>query len=265
MVRRNSRTTAVDELRAARGIIIWTLASMLFWAVCISTAYATGYDDDDCRGHSCNEMNQEQDQHQGQEQDQDQHQGQEQGQHQSNANDVSIENAAAGGSAVNEGNEQNIEISSNYEGGPADLVLVPNNNTERCLRVFGFSFGNKDGSGMLGVPWRSDACDYEAAADDAFAAGERELGWFWKCQNKSLARRFKDKGEDWDTARSQCHSQMVGEVTSLRTIETLREQLTASEDLRRIERERHEELTTELNQLCEESKDRIAAACVSGK
>lgn len=250
--------------RGTRQITLMLLATAVFFFVCIQAAYATGggRDDDqqqDQRQHQG--QGQEQDQHQGQEQDQ----GQEQGQHQSNANDVSIENAAAGGSAVNEGNEQNIDISSNYEGGPADLVLVPNNNTEGCLRVFGFSFGNTEGSGMFGVPWRSAQCDYGHMAAAADAQGNQELGWFWRCQMKSAYKVFREKGEDKDVAISQCHDRMIGAVGMVRTIETLTEQLTASEELREIERDRHERLTEELNTLCEESKDRMMTACVSGK
>lgn len=258
--------------RGTRQITLMLLATAVFFFVCIQSAYATGGgNDDDCRGHSCNEMDQRQDQDQGQHQgqEQDQHQDQDQGQDQTqsleNANTLNVETAAAGGAANNEGNQQNIEISSNYEGGPADLVLVPNNNTERCLRVFGFSFGNTDGSGMLGLPFRSAQCDYGQFASAADAQGNLELGWYWRCHMKSAYRTFKDKGEKAETAISQCHDRMIGAVGMVRTIETLREQLTASEELRQIERNRHENLTEELSEQCEESKDRIAAACVRGK
>jgi len=162
------------------------------------------------------------------------------------ANSVSTSEAAA--SATNEGNA--LSVNSRYESGPADLVLVPNNNTENCLRVFGFSFGNREGSGMLGVPFRSKSCDYEQAADDAFAAGERELGWFWKCQNKSLYKTFQLDGMSKDEAKDLCHRKAVGEIGNVQTIEALKNDLVFLQREREIEREN-----------CEASKDRIGQAC----
>ena len=162
------------------------------------------------------------------------------------ANSVSTSEAAA--SATNEGNA--LSVNSRYESGPADLVLVPNNNTENCLRVFGFSFGNREGSGMLGVPFRSKSCDYEQAADDAFAAGERELGWFWKCQNKSLYKTFQLDGMSKDEAKDLCHRKAVGEIGNVQTIEALKGDLAFLQREREIEREN-----------CEASKDRIGQAC----
>ena len=162
------------------------------------------------------------------------------------ANSVSTSEAAA--SATNEGNA--LSVNSSYESGPADLVLVPNNNTENCLRVFGFSFGNREGSGMLGVPFRSKSCDYEQAADDAFAAGERELGWFWKCQNKSLYKTFQLDGMSKDEAKDLCHRKAVGEIGNVQTIEALKGDLVFLQREREIEREN-----------CEASKDRIGQAC----
>jgi len=162
------------------------------------------------------------------------------------ANSVSTSEAAA--SATNEGNA--LSVNSSYESGPADLVLVPNNNTENCLRVFGFSFGNREGSGMLGVPFRSKSCDYEQAADDAFAAGERELGWFWKCQNKSLYKTFQLDGMSKDEAKDLCHRKAVGEIGNVQTIEALKNDLVFLQREREIEREN-----------CEASKDRIGQAC----
>ena len=162
------------------------------------------------------------------------------------ANSVSTSEAAA--SATNEGNA--LSVNSSYESGPADLVLVPNNNTENCLRVFGFSFGNREGSGMLGVPFRSKSCDYEQAADDAFAAGERELGWFWKCQNKSLYKTFQLDGMSKDEAKDLCHRKAVGAIANVQTIEALKNDLAFLQREREIEREN-----------CEASKDRIVGAC----
>lgn len=98
--------------------------------------------------------------------------------------------SAADSSSRAESGGNSLSVESNYEGSQADLVLVPNNNTESCLRVFGLAFGNKNGSGMIGVPWRSYACDLEAAADDAFAQGNLVLGWTWKCKMRASVRAF---------------------------------------------------------------------------
>ena len=116
------------------------------------------------------------------------------------------------------------------ENNSSNVVLVPNNNTESCVRVFGLAFGRNGESGALGVPWRSKACDYEQAADDAFAAGERELGWFWKCQNKNLYKIFIRDGIDADEAKNICHQKAVGEIGNLRTIKNLQRRLDASEE-----------------------------------
>jgi len=111
------------------------------------------------------------------------------------ANNLTVENSAAGGSADNEGNSLSVE--SNYESGPGDLILVPNNNTEGCLRVIGLAWGDKDASAMLGFPFRSKACDFEGSGDDAFAQGQAKQGWFWKCQSKNLYKRFKEPGKKY--------------------------------------------------------------------
>lgn len=176
---------------------------------------------------------------------------------------VTVENAAAGGSASNEGN--NLTVESNYEGGPADLVLIPNNNTERCLRVFGFSFGNKEGSGMFGVPWRSKACDYKGFASDADAQGNLELGWFWRCHMKSAYRVFRDKGESANDAIGQCHDQMVGKVALLTRVNELEDALEFERNERAIERDNAKASRQRIEDACEESKDRILEGCVNSK
>ena len=187
-----------------------------------------------------------------------QNQGQAQQQSQEQATQVDVANdiatastsisEAAGGSAVNEGNSLSVE--SNYESGPADLVLVPNNNTESCLRVFGFAFGNKDASGMFGIPWRSAKCDYEQAADDAFAAGERDLGWFWKCQNKNLYKRFQSKGEEAKSAIDDCHVRMLATTSKDEVVRKLEERLEAAENRKEV---------------CDESLDRCEDKVFGGK
>jgi hypothetical protein len=233
-------------------------------------AFATG------NGH--NDNNDEQIQNQAQ------HQGQAQGQYQtaestatadasSYSEGSSSSSSSEGGSASaeggsssasNEGNALTVEgDTSNVENNSSNIVLVPNNNTEKCLRVWGIAWGRDGTSGALGVPWRSAACDFEQAADDAFAAGERELGWFWKCQNKNLYKQFKGKGESKESAKTDCLDEMVGGVTAIRTINTLTEKLTLSEELRTIERNRNTEAETRITEMCNESKNRLLAACTA--
>ena len=176
-------------------------------------------------------VSQEQDQHQAQEQDQ--HQAQEQEQAQTATASSSNDGVTVGGDT------------SNVENNSSNIVLVPNNNTENCLRVFGFAFGKDGTSGGFGVPWRSAACDYEQAADDAFAAGERELGWYWKCHNKSLYKTFKEKGEAKEAAIEQCHDKMIGD-----RIKKLQSDLAFIQNERSIERQK-----------CSEAKNRIIEGC----
>ena len=122
------------------------------------------------------EPSQQQRQQQGQAQGQQQDQGQSQ-----------ISNAAAAASASSQQDQANQQnISSNYEAQAPDIVLIPNNNTENCLRIWGLSFSTTSGGAGIGIPWRSKKCDFEAAADDAFAQGQIKMGWYWKCKNKNL-------------------------------------------------------------------------------
>jgi hypothetical protein len=181
----------------------------------------------------------------------------------SSGSEATSESISEGGSASasNEGIDIDASENNSIENNSSNVVLVPNNNTESCVRVFGVAFGKNGESGAIGFPWRSKKCDFEQAADDAFAAGERELGWFWKCRNPNLYKQFKGKNVEKQEAMDRCHASMVGNVSALKTIETLKEQLTTSEELRKIERNRHEKLTEELNTQCDESKDRIADAC----
>lgn len=256
--------------RSARQVAVGLIAVLVFWVVCIQMAYATGNgNDDDCRGHSCN--NTEQDQRQGQHQEQGQHQGQEQYAEGGDATGGAAYADATGGeaeaTAMSGANNEGIDIdaSDHSENNNTNVVLVPNNNTENCLRVWGISFGNGDGAGGIGIPWRSKKCDFEQAADDAFAAGERELGWFWKCQNPNLYKSFKDKGESNEQAQEDCHARMVGGVTALRTIETLREDLAFERQERLIERDQARESRERLEIACQESTNRVLEACVSSK
>ena len=203
------------------------------------TAFATGGSDDD------GDLTQTQDQDQFQEQ----YQGQEQ--------TVSIENAAAGGQAVNEGNEQKVEFNSSAEAPAPDVIMIPNNNTEKCLRIFGLAFSTQDGGGGIGFPWRSAACDFEQAADDAFAGGERDLGWFWKCQSKNLYKPFRSKGESKESAMTDCQNRMMQGVSQTQMIAKLRDNLVELNVLREQEleqyrqsRRRCEDMTAKMEENC---------------
>jgi len=175
-----------------------------------------------------------------QDQDQDQAQGQDQSQIQGQDQTASA--------FVTDSSEVTTEM--NTENSSSNVVLVPNNNTEPCLRIFGISFSSNGSAGGIGIPWRSKKCDYEQAADDAFAGGERELGWFWKCQNPNLYKSFKDKGEEADVAQGKCWNKMVGSVTDLNTIDGLRGRIEFLLSERTIDRTK-----------CEEAKDRIVEGC----
>ena len=124
-------------------------------------------------------------------QDQGQHQGQEQGQTQANSltNDIDASSVASLNNASDQANSQSTTFTSS-----PNIVLVPNNNTENCLRVIGLSFANTSGGGGLGIPYRSAKCDFEQAGDDAFAQGNIRLGWYWKCHNSNLYKQFSRKG-----------------------------------------------------------------------
>lgn len=233
-----------------RFMTIWTIAFLALaslWAVAANA------------GPPKTMLEQQQEQYQKQLQAQKQNQAQDQAQDQSqhaNAEIGAVSAIAEGSSVVNEGVSANI--TQNYESGVPDTVLVPNNNTATCISVLGISAANDSGSGMLGIPlpekllwWETPTatCNYEGAADDAFAAGEREMGWFWKCHVKSLWRPFRDKGEKKADAIRDCHKYAVGEVTDQQLISSLRNQLEFERNERSIERAN-----------CTESKNRMSAA-----
>ena len=187
-------------------------------------------------------------------QDQDQHQGQKQGQAQGQAQ------IAKGGTATasNDGNELTVGgDTSNVENNTSQVVLVPNNNTESCVRVWGIAFGRDSSSGAIGIPWRSAKCDYEQAADDAFAAGERDLGWFWKCQNKNLYKRFKDRNESADSAIDQCHARMLATTSTNDLVQKLQQQLDAADS--------HIQLLKGHEEVCDESLSRCEDRLYEGK
>lgn len=116
--------------------------------------------------------------------------------------------AGGAASATNDGVQNSTEINSRTENNSTNIVLVPNNNTENCLRVWGLSFGRDGTAGGIGVPTRSAACDFEQAADDAAALGNHRLAWYWRCHKKNIYKPFKQKGEDNQTAITQCYNEM---------------------------------------------------------
>ena len=195
----------------------------------------------------------------------DQHQGQQQGQEQNITIGGGGEPLADGGD-LQMTTDDDISISENnsVENNSSNIVLVPNNNTENCLRVFGFGWGKDGTSGGFGIPWRSKACDYEQAADDAFAAGERELGWYWKCHNKTLYKPFYERadGDSRDAAKDDaiaaCHTRAVGEITNLATIDQLRR----SVEFYGAENSRLNEVLVNERQACKDQKDETYERCI---
>jgi len=134
-------------------------------------------------------------------------------------------------------------LSFSTENTTTNTVLVPNNNTESCLRVFGLAFGNSDTSTVLGIPWRSGPCDLEASADDAFAQGNLVLGWMFKCKMKANKKAFGSEAD--------CIAQTTNVVDLLAEVDRLRSNIDTLLQERDIDR-------TE----CEESKDRILEGCL---
>lgn len=116
------------------------------------------------------------------------------------------------------------------ENNSSNVVLVPNNNTESCLRVFGLAFGRNGESAALGIPWRSKKCDFEQAADDAFAGGERDLGWFWKCHNKNLYQQFRQGKKNVELEIESCHARMLATTSTDDVIRKLEKRLSAADD-----------------------------------
>lgn len=212
---------------------------------------------------------------QGQDQYQDQEQGQEQTATGGNATiniggSGGVDGQSTGGeggdgvlnsNASNEGIDVDASDHSSVENNSSNIVLVPNNNTENCLRVWGLAFGKNGESAALGLPFRSKKCDYEQAADDAFAQGERELGWFWKCENSNLSKSFRDH----DDPSAACLDRMLGGMratqtitTQTQTIETLLEEARSRDSLYRRQ-------AAELKTKCSDEKNRMLEACMNTK
>ena len=239
------RTNKSAVTAAERLMMVLAVAGLCFMAW--DVANATG-GSDRCDDGSCNEVEVHVDQ------------------------DTDVDVDATGGAAyaeaeggyamsgsTNEGNDNSNTI--NTENNSSNIVLVPNNNTENCLRVFGIAFGQDGSAGSLGIPWRSRSCDLESAADDAFAAGEREWGWYWKCQNKNLARSFRLDGMSWDEARFECHKRAVGYATAVQTIMDLKSHIESLE----AELAQNNARMNTVAEECRESAERAHATCVDEK
>ena len=242
-------------------------------------AFASNDDDSDCQydcdngggtddnggGTTTSTTNdQDQDQSQGQDQYQGQDQGQDQGQ--SQGQDQTAHGGAGGeGTANNEGIDVQVDASDNSttttENNSSNIVLVPNNNTENCLRVWGLAFGKNGESAALGLPFRSKKCDYEQAADDAFAQGERELGWFWKCENSNLSKSFKDH----DDPSAACLNRMLGGMSATTTITTMTETIETLLEEARSRDSLYKRQAAELKTACSDEKNRMLAACMNTK
>jgi hypothetical protein len=95
------------------------------------------------------------------------------------------------------------------ENSSTNVVLVPNNNTANCMRVFGLSFGTGDGAAALGYPHRDSACDFEQAADDAAATGNHKIAWWWRCHKKALYKTFKHGQVSNEQAQLSCWNSML--------------------------------------------------------
>ena len=104
---------------------------------------------------------------------------------------------------------QGGDTNFNSESTNTNVVVVPNNNTANCMRVFGLSFGNGDGAGGLGYPHRDKACDFEQAADDAAAIGNHKIAWWWRCHKKNLLKTFKTKDMSDEMAQLSCWNSMM--------------------------------------------------------
>ena len=242
-------------------------------------AYANGNENGHNNGNGHNneappvEQNQYQGQHQGQAQ------GQQQGQIAEGGSatiNIGTGEGGVGGTQVgsnNNGNQGALSSNasndgvtvegdtSNVENNSSTVVLVPNNNTEKCLRVWGIAWGGSDNSGALGIPWRSKKCDFEQAADDAFAAGERELGWFWKCENPNLYKSFRSKGEAKESAKTDCLTKMVGGVTAARTITTQSQTIQSMLEESRRQQQLYTEQSELIAESCGDANERMHAMC----
>ena len=160
------------------------------------------------------------------------------------------------------GSTQGIDSSYNVEASAPDVIFVPNNNTEDCLRVWGLFLSNQQGGGGFGVPSRSAACDFEQAADDAAATGDHRQAWFWRCHKKNIYKQFDAPKILFWTMRNQgaidrCHAKMV---TFVDTSELQRTNTELRERVDFLLKERTHE-----REVCDERVERCESALVGGK
>ena len=124
----------------------------------------------------------------------------------------------AGGNAQATNDGVSTEISNDYksESHNTNVVLVPNNNTANCMRVWGISFGTSEGAAGLGLPTRDASCDFEQAADDAAATGNHKIAWWWRCHKKNLYKTFMTNRSAAE-ARLACWNSMVEMIAPIDT------------------------------------------------
>ena len=115
--------------------------------------------------------------------------------------------SASAAEASNEGN--NLTVSTSVEAPAPDIVLVPNNNTANCMKVYGLSFSNTSGGGGIGWPYRDKSCDFEQAADDASAHGQHIIAWYWRCHKKNLYKQFNGRAKHKEQQIQACHQRMT--------------------------------------------------------
>lgn len=139
---------------------------------------------------------------------QQQRQGQQQGQQQR-----ATAKAVAGSESFSEGSsatsDNSIDISNVQPRQVPDLVLVPHNNTASCTRVFGFGGANPNAAIQFGYAYESRSCVYEQDADDAMAAGQFEIAYFWDCHKKTSYKPFRRKGGSKEQAIEACYQRMM--------------------------------------------------------
>ncbi len=137
---------------------------------------------------------------------QDQSQAQEQGQHQSS--ESSAQSASESVSGAESNNSVNIQ-GQKVEAPVPDLVLIPHNNTADCQRVFGFGGARPSGGAVFGIPFTSKDCTFEGDADDAFAAGQYAIGYYWDCHKKPAYKSFRRAGASKEQAIQACWRRMM--------------------------------------------------------
>lgn len=205
----------------------------------------------------------------------DQHQQMKQGQAQSNTINISIPQPVQkdgvtldAADTINLSTADSISLdagdtsfSSNTENNSSNVVLVPNNNTENCLRVWGISFGNSNGAGGIGIPTRSAACDFEQAADDAASVGNHDLAWFWRCHKGNIYKPFRVKGGTKQEAIGRCHNKMLAMIGTAKKVADLESDLAHLLELREMDARQLKEQRERLQKDCNERTERLVKGC----